>query len=371
MPRGRRQGWRRTRARRIAPLALPIAALALAGLSAPAAASSFSGTLAISSVGSPSSANGLVLVSAQASVTPQCDQADCGWQPAVETVAPEQACAAGSGTPVWTGTTYASGAPQSFSPSWRELPASAPVTRRACLFANSSDAETLIAQALYTVPARSPAQPGSGPDPGLLRTPIPRWVAPTRRRWPFRVSTANLPPGVTAARFVRLVHAAGARWGLRYVGTTGAPVRLRDGRDTVGFAHDVPPFALGVTDVEAVAYVRGGRVLARRILEEDTRLRYDAPWDPGPALPDDRHVDLQTVIIHELGHYAGNHHVRNCRDSPMWVGLSTGEWWHSPTDWFQHGCGIVTAATAHPAAGTVPTPGRLLVRVHERVVTLR
>lgn len=328
------------RARRIAPLALPIAALLLAGLGAPAAASSFSGTLAISSVGRPSSANGLAQVSAQASVTPQCDQADCGWQAAVETVAPEQGCAAGQGTPVWTGTAYADGAPQSFAPSWRELPAGVSFTRRACLFAKGGGAETLVAQALYTVPPRSPAAPGSGPDPGLLRTPIPRWVASARRRWPLRVSTANMPPGVSAARFVALVRAAAARWGLPYVGTTRAAVRIGDGRDTVGFTRDVPRPALGITDVERIAYVRAGRVLARRIVEQDTRFAYGAPWDPGPALPDDRHFDLETVIVHELGHYAGNHHVRNCRDSPMWVALSPGEWWHSPTDWFQHGCGI-------------------------------
>lgn len=352
------------RARRIAPLAL-VALLVLT--SATAAASSFSGTLAISSVGSPSSANGLVQVDAQASVTPQCDQADCGWQPAVETVAPEQTCAAGSGTPVWTGTAYPDGAPQTFAPSWRELPASAPVDRRACLFAKSGGAEILVAQALYTVPARLPAQPGSGPDPGLLRTPIPRWVAPVRRRWPFRVSTANMPPGVTAARFVALVRAAGARWGLPYAGTTRQPPRRADGRDTVGFAFGLPRGALGITEIQVAVYVRGGRVISRRVVEEDTRLRYDAPWDPGPALPDDRHLDLQTVIIHELGHYAGNHHVRNCRDSPMWVALGFGEWWHSPTDWFQHGCGIATAAV-HRAAPRLG--GRLLVQVHERRVLL-
>lgn len=326
--------------------------------------------MTISPVGRPAAATGLAQVLAQASVTPQCDQATCGWQPTIETVPPEQACAAGAGTPVWSEPAYASDAPQSFSPSWRELPASAPVTRRACLFVRSDGAETLVAQALYTVPARSPASSGSGADPGLLRTPIPRWVAPVRRRWPFRVSTANLPPGVTAARFVALVRAAGARWGLRFVGTTRRPPRSADGRETVGFAFGLPRGALGVTSIEVAVYVRGGRVLARRVVEEDTRFRYDAPWDPGPALPDDRHFDLQTVVIHELGHYAGNHHVRNCRDSPMWVALDLGEWWHSPTDWFQHGCGIATAAAARRAAGASPASGRLLVRVHERIVTV-
>ena len=362
MPRQGRQG-RRARARRIAPLAL----LLLACLSASAAASSFQGTLSIASVGKPGAAGGLVTVMAQASVTPQCDQADCGWQPVVETVAVDQACTPSSGVPVWTGTAYdsASGAqPQSFAPSWHEVPAAAPVGRRACLFARTPAGDVLVAQVLYLVPAR-PAGARGGSDPGLLRAPIPRWVAPARRRWPFRVSVADLPPGVGRARFVALVRAAGARWGLRYAGTTRAPVRLRDGRDTVGFARVLPPGALGLTNVDVAVYVRGGRVVARRVVEEDARFLYGAPWQPGPALPDDRHFDLETVILHELGHYAGNHHAPNCRDTPMWVALNPGEWWHSPTDWFQHGCGIATVATAPPSAG------RLLVRVHERVVALR
>ncbi|HEX4807010.1 MAG TPA: hypothetical protein VFU94_14020 [Conexibacter sp.] len=367
MLRRRRHGRRRARTRRIAPLAL----LLLVCASATADASSFQGTLQISSVGKPSAASSLATVSAQASVTPQCDQTDCGWQPVVETAAVDQACAPSSGVPVWTGTAYdatAGAQPRTFSPSWHEVPAATPVGRRACLFARTSDgAETLVAQVLYLVPAR-PA-PHGGPDPGLLRTPIPRWVAPVRRRWPFRVSTANVPPGVSPARFVALVRAAGARWGLRYAGTTRAPVRRGDGRSTVGFAHVLPRGALGLTSVEVAVYLRAGRVVARRVVEEDTRFLYRAPWDAGPALPDDRHIDLETVILHELGHYAGNGHARNCRDTPMWVALGVGEWWHSPTDWFQHGCGIATAAAHRPAA-TAP-PGRLLVRVHEHVVTLR
>ncbi len=325
----------------------------------------------IASVAHPVTPNGLAQVFAQASVAPQCDQADCGWQPLVETVAVDQACDPSSGIPVWTGPAYDSAAgtqPQSLSPSWHEVPAAAPAGRRACLFARTPGGDLLVAQALYLVPAR-PA-PHGGPDPGLLRTPIPRWVAPVRRRWPFRVSTAGLPPGVSPARFVALVRAAGARWGLRYVGTTRAPVRLRDGRDTVGFAHVLPPGALGLTNVDVAAYVRAGRVVARRVVEEDVRFLYRAPWDAGPVLPDDRHVDLETVILHELGHYAGNRHAPNCRDTPMWVALGFGEWWHSPTDWFQHGCGIATAAAAYGAPMPAPA-GRLLVRVHERVVALR
>ena len=345
------------------------AALAVGG-EASALADGFSGTLAITSIVRPSPQGRLAQVLAQASVTPQCDQADCSWQPAVETVAPEQACAPSAGIPVWSGPTYATAAPQSFSPSWHELPAATAVVRRACLFVQAGGQETLVAQALYAIPARPSPRPGAGPDPGLLRTAIPSWVAPVRRRWPFSVSTAKMPPGVAAKRFVALVRAAGARWGLRYSGTTRSAVRNGDGRSTVGFAHALPRGALGLTDIEVVGFRRGGRVVARHVVEEDVRFLYAAPWDPGPALPDARHVDLETVILHELGHYAGNGHAPNCRDTPMWRALSAGEWWHSPTDWFQHGCGIATSAARRAAATSATIPRRLLVRVHERVVTL-
>src|SRR6185312_1326085 len=117
---------RRAPARRIAPLVLLGAALAVGG-EASALADGFSGTLAITSIVRPSPQGRLAQVLAQASVTPQCDQADCSWQPAVETVAPEQA----------------------------------------------GGQETLVAQALYAIPARPSPRPGAGPDPGLLRTAIP------------------------------------------------------------------------------------------------------------------------------------------------------------------------------------------------------
>lgn len=304
---------------------------------------------------------------ADADVTPQCDPSDCDWRPVVETVAQGAACAAGS-APVWTGPVYAASASQRFSPSWHELPAATPSPRRACLFARADDGEeTLVAQADYVVPAASVHR---GRDPGLLRTPIPRWVAPVRRHWPFLVSTAGLPPGVTKTRFVALVHAAGVRWGLPYKGTTRRSPLRADGRSTVGFARGLPVAALGLTEIQLVAYRRAGRIVARRVVEQDTYLRFDAPWVPGPARPDAWHVDLETVILHELGHYAGNRgHAHNCRDTPMWVGLRSGDWWRSPTDWFQHGCGTAIAARSAVAEGS--TPQRLLVRVHERVVTLR
>ena len=65
------------------------------------------------------------------------------------------------------------------------------------------------------------------------------------------------------------------------------------------------------------------------------------------------------VLIHELGHFAGNGHVRNCRNSPMWVALRPGEWWHSRADWFQFGCNRGSARGA-----AAPGPARPLLHEH-------
>jgi len=266
----------------------------------------------------------------------------------------------------------------------------------------ATTAPATTAPATQTVPATTtaPAQPPAStttttPAPpanaDVLRTPIPRWVAPKRRAWPFRVSTAHVPPGVDPARFVALVRAAGVRWGLPFAGTTRRAPHADDGRNTIGFSRGVSRDALGVTDVQSIVYQRRGRlhcrrdargrrvcrrarprVVGERVVEQDTRFAYDVPWEPGPALPDAAHYDLQTVILHELGHYAGNGHAPDCRDTPMWVALARGEWWHSPSDWFQHGCGRVAAiGLAHAAGTVVPEPRRLLVRRHVRYVTVR
>ena len=79
--------------------------------------------------------------------------------------------------------------------------------------------------------------------------------------------------------------------------------------------------------------------------------RADVPWEAGPEHPDLGHVDLETVIIHELGHAAGNarHTAMGCYDTPMVVGLANGEWWRSPQDWSYRRCAAGTRASARMA----------------------
>jgi hypothetical protein len=388
----RRRQTTRGATRRLGRCAALLAGLVLACAAAPAsAAGSFSGTLAITSIAQPAAAGDPVAVAAQGTVSQSCGTSSCGYFPFVSTVPAAQVCDRTGSGPGWVGDAYDTNegvVPQSISPSWTETAAGAPVQRRACLYANRGFEDQLVAEALYTVPGppttgtQPPPPPPPSGDTDISRRPIPRWIG-VRRPWPFRISTVGIPPDVDPARFVALVKAAGARWGLPYAGTARHEPRVRDGRNTVGFAFDVPRGALGVTSVQAIVYLRPGRIVCeagrchrgkprvvrRRIVEQDMRLAYAPPWEDGPGLPDAAHFDLQTVILHELGHYAGNRHARNCANTPMWVALSMGEWWHTPAEWFQRGCR--TSAAAAASAGAEPDRRRLLVRVHVRRVLLR
>jgi len=341
-------------------------------LPATAAAISFQGTLAVRAVGRSTVPELPIDVTAQATVAPQCDPATpCDWTPVVTTVPAAQPCSPAITAASWAGSPFdqaAGAAPQALAPSWQEQPASFAGPKRACLYARAAAGDTLVAEASYGVP-----QPGStrlGPD--VPRAPIPRSVG-VRSAVRYRLSTALLPRGVSRQRFALLVRVAARRWGLRYAGTLAGPPRSGDGVDSVGFSRDVPSIALGVTRLRGIRYFRevGGvrRVVAIRITERDTSFALGVRWNAGPGLPTARTVDLQTVILHELGHFAGNGHVRDCVDSPMWASLAAGEWWHAPDDWFELGCARTPATSVPPAPAA--TTGALLVRRSFSDVTLR
>jgi hypothetical protein len=82
-------------------------------------------------------------------------------------------------------------------------------------------------------------------------------------------------------------------------------------------------------------------------------LRPDLPWKGGPGYPALDQFDLESVLLHELSHFAGNkRHTPRCANSPLVVGLAAGEWWRAPSDRWMFGCDAA-AATASPftAAG--------------------
>jgi hypothetical protein len=149
----------------------------------------------------------------------------------------------------------------------------------------------------------------------------------------FVIRTSGIPSGVDRARYLALVRNAARRWRLHSLGTVpGRPV-FGNGRSEVGFSTvQVPRQALAVTVF--------GRRRSDGTRERDLILRADLPWEQGPDHPTRGRVDLQTVLLHEFGHVAGNrfHVPRGCRDTPMVVGLATGEWWRSTTDYSYRAC---------------------------------
>ena len=89
----------------------------------------------------------------------------------------------------------------------------------------------------------------------------------------------------------------------------------------------MPDDTLGVqTD-----FIRAGVVI-----ERDLELNANQNWAAGPDYPALDEFDLESVLLHELGHMAGNKkHLARCTNSPMGKKLGAGEWWRGSRDkWF-------------------------------------
>ncbi|MEA2380439.1 MAG: hypothetical protein QOH72_410 [Solirubrobacteraceae bacterium] len=166
---------------------------------------------------------------------------------------------------------------------------------------------------------------------GLSQERVPRSIGSSNGA-SFRIRAGGIPAGVSRARFLALVRNSGRRWRLHSIGTLSGRPRFGNGISEVGFStSQVSRQALAVT---IIGRKRGGG------LERDLILRGDIPWDEGPAHPSRAQIDLETVLLHEFGHVAGNrfHVPRGCHDTPMVVGLATGEWWRSTTDFSYRAC---------------------------------
>jgi hypothetical protein len=187
---------------------------------------------------------------------------------------------------------------------------------------------TATAARRLVLTAALPARPELA---GLSKERVPRSIGRTNGV-SFRIRTGGVPAGVSRARFLALVRNSGRRWRLHSAGTRPGPPRFGNGRSEVGFStSQVPRQALAVT---IIGRKRGGG------LERDLILRADIAWEQGPDHPSRARIDLETVLLHEFGHVAGNrfHVPRGCRDTPMVVGLATGEWWRSTTDFSYRAC---------------------------------
>lgn len=141
------------------------------------------------------------------------------------------------------------------------------------------------------------------------------------------LSTANFPATVDARRFEKLAKTTAKRWGLKAKRWTSVEAGRRDGYNVAGFSTRIPADTLGVqTD-----YMRAGFVV-----ERDLELNADQNWTAGPDYPTLDEIDLESVLLHELGHMAGNkRHRTRCSNSPMGSALGAGEWWRGSRDkWF-------------------------------------
>ena len=207
--------------------------------------------------------------------------------------------------------------------------------------------------------------------PKLSRAPIPSRIGKTNHAL-LVLALGEGSPSVTRSRFVTLVRNSARRWRLDARGPVKRVPRLGDAHNDVGFAAAlVSEGALGTTTLLRQNYVRVRRVCAAggcrttrtpvgsRVVERDLALLPDVPWAQGPAHPTGEEYDLETVILHELGHWAGNlrHTPVGCHDTPMVKGLGPGEWWRSSSDWQYDACDAA-AAPAPRARSTSRRPPR-------------
>jgi hypothetical protein len=171
----------------------------------------------------------------------------------------------------------------------------------------------------------------------------------------FLVSSANLPLTVSRGRFRRLAATTASRWGLRASRWTTAVAGVRDGRSVAGFSPAVPAGVLGVeTD-----FLRAGRVV-----ERDLALSPDQTWAAGPGYPGLDQVDLESVLLHELGHMAGNkRHRPRCANSPMIEALGAGEWWRGARDHWFESCSASAQAASVGGSLRAQAGGMLVHRV--------
>ena len=251
-----------------------------------------------------------------------------------------------------------------------------------------------------TVAGSGATTPGTPGTPAVGPTPAPAGRLPKLARAPIasRIGTSNHAllvlalgegsPSVSRSRLATLVRNSARRWRLDPRGPVRRVPRVGDGHDDVGFvAALVSEGALGTTTLLRQSYVRVRRVCAAtgcrttrtpvgtRVVERDLALLPDVPWAQGPAHPTGDEYDLETVILHELGHWAGNlrHTPVGCHDTPMVKGLGPGEWWRSPSDWHYDGCGSARARAASALDVPSLTAARPLLteRVVEQTVVVR
>jgi hypothetical protein len=207
------------------------------------------------------------------------------------------------------------------------------------------------------------------------------------------VNAADDRPGtVDSARLYDLADRSAGRWELAVVGNAGDTPGVRDGTQVLGFSSATNPKALGVTTVwTRVRYrvktsrrcwrkngkrrcrtVRRNVKVGTSVVEKDVQLNPFVPWQQGPAYPSTQEYDLESTVLHELGHFAHpriENHVFGCQNSPMINSISPGEFWRDPDEWLRYGC---TASTGPKLRlGPAARPRMRMLHVEHRLPPLR
>ena len=173
----------------------------------------------------------------------------------------------------------------------------------------------------------------------------------------FQVNAgSDRPGGVTVRRFLTLADRAGAHWGASYRGRTGHRPGVADGHNVVGFSRGIDPGAGGATYCFDGVLHRHARGLHEHCSERDILINPRVKWEQGPRHPASDEYDLQTVLLHEFGHFSGwwPREGRRCTNSPMASPLYNGEWWRSRRDYHWRGCGGRSSGAGRGSEGLVP-----------------
>jgi hypothetical protein len=182
----------------------------------------------------------------------------------------------------------------------------------------------------------------------------------------FRLYPGSLPDGVDLDRFQTIAVRSAARWGIGFGGRTDAkphdPSDVPDGVSSVGFSPEIQPGPLGLASIyQQRTYKPGKRICRRRhgrrvchrgprqfaglkVVDEDIELDPYQLWQAGPRYPNMDQFDLESVLLHEFGHFAGNAHAPDCSNTPMVATQAPEDWWHAADDFYVDLCGEATPA---------------------------
>ena len=231
--------------------------------------------------------------------------------------------------------------------------------------------DTQVAATTFQYPLNAPPVPPPAPPPPPTPPPpviqppavhvprdhttlIPSWIG-RRRGYRIDLNAVDVPADVSSARWASVARRSARRWGMR-IRTETLREPGPDGYLVLGFSSDLPDRVLGA-EVRWYKRVRicrkhrhrGGRRhrhcrRARVLVDNDVAINADAPWQDGPEYPAADEFDLESILLHELGHYEDNGHRFGCSNSPLVDRGAAGEWWRSPTDWRRYGCTAVASS---------------------------